>query len=105
MENNKAILFCGRTDNPEYPYNHFFGTEFQVRMCGFGTKNIAKVELEETTDPDSIYWGYKDFRDNQYHFVAPSKFQVTMCSPDSFQNEIQEGRGKLVRLKVTELNR
>lgn len=103
-----TFFFCGRTGKPDRPYNHFFKTEYQVRMCGFDKKDIAKVLVEETEETEGAYWGFKYLKDrfinaNEILFIYPTKMLVEICSPDSFKSEVSRGIGKFVRLRITEL--
>ena len=105
MDENTNIYYCGKTGDPELPYDALFESAYQVRMCGFSNEDIIKIRLEETEDSDSrgVYWGFKDLQLNELTLVFPSKKHLLMCSPDSFKSEIEEGTGKVVKLKVIEL--
>lgn len=103
MENNKFILYCGKTDDADEPFIHFFGSTIQTRMCGFGKDETARVQLEETEETEGTYWGFKNLETNEVAYIFSSEMLVKICSPDGFKGDVREGKGKFVRLKITEL--
>ena len=48
-------------------------------------------------------WAWYDAENDQYRMIYPSRFQVKMCSPDFFRRATKAREGKIVKLKVIEV--
>ena len=48
-------------------------------------------------------WAWHDFESDMYTLIYNCKLLVEMCSPDGFKRSTELGKGKIVKLKVVEV--
>lgn len=75
-----------------------FPSVFPVKMCGYDEDEIWVLNLEEDTDGD--YWSFQDTGEDTFHLIHPHKFLFDMCFPYGPDAEVEDGKGRIVRLKV-----
>jgi hypothetical protein len=63
--------------------------------------DIVELEVEESEEGE--YWGWLEFKNNEYRYIYPKRFMVDMCFPYGPQIEEKENKGRRVKLKLTEI--
>ena len=98
------IFYCNKTNGR---LNNFFnnkGIFAHGIVCG-SDEEVYEVDLVETTEEDSKYVGYLNFRTNEIEFVFNSRLQLSCCFPYGLDVELNANRGRIVYLKsVSETN-
>lgn len=85
-------------------YEHFEPDLMLLHMYGTRKEDVAFVEVEENkTNEETTYWGFYEMDKKKLNYIYPSKEQVQICSPDFFQRDVREGKGRYVNLIVTEI--
>jgi hypothetical protein len=85
-----------------YIFKHIYESPNLTRNCGGGP--CFKIRVSESKNgKKSDYWCWKRFEDEKYKFISHSRHLVEMASPDYFERDIRENRGKLVNLKLEEI--
>ena len=75
----------------------------QVRMCTDG--EVFEVDVEEATEVnDGSYWGWRD-PDDSICMIYPEFFLMNICFPDGAKAEEMAGRGRIIRVSVTEIRK
>jgi hypothetical protein len=62
---------------------------------------IVKVRLTE--DENGQYWGWLDKDETEPSMIWPSEVQFRMCFPYGYEAEEKAGKGKAIRLSITEI--
>jgi hypothetical protein len=65
---------------------------------------IVKVDVHEVAEdsPDGTHWGWLDSDDRDPTMIYPHRGMLEMCFPYGSKVEIERGKGRVVRLAVTE---
>lgn len=84
------------------PYEDFYPSTMQVRMCG--DHPIVRVRVSETETPtDRSYWAWWDNERQHFTMVYYSRVQVEICFAYGSKAEEARGRGKVCQVDVEEL--
>lgn len=94
--------YCEKNRETE-EYQNFFKNRIAVSMCGAELEDIVKVRISESEGENPTHWAYFDTETKEYRFVFKTEIQVKMCSPDFFKRDIEEGIGRIVKVKVKEI--
>lgn len=103
-------FYCIKKDRKPYPYDDFYKSILQCKMCGGTNKNIILVEVNESDCiKDETYVGFVHLdKEDQSSYdtiglIYPTFFMVDMCFPYGVKSAIELGRGKIINLKIKEL--
>lgn len=89
-------------------YTNVFPSTLHLKVCGSPPYYKVRVSLDEDGDYWSWYTGDATdphFRDDEYvfHFTAKDKVSVNVCFSNGCKIAEELGRGRLVRVKIEEL--
>jgi hypothetical protein len=92
-------MFAAATKQAKRPWNHIYGSRFQVEMCD-ATPVAIEVRILEAALPD-CYFAWHDFKCDELAFVYPSEELVRMCDPGGFEPAIARGEGQVVPVTIS----
>jgi len=83
---------------------HNLGERWWVEIHGL-REPIVEVDVVEVADDDpaATHWGWMDPGDTEPVMIYPREFLFSMCFPYGVQAEVDAGKGRVVRLAVTEI--
>jgi hypothetical protein len=96
-------LYCQKIKDKS-EYRNFYKNIVAVSMCGAKKEDIVQVMISEVETDNPTHWAYFDEEKKEFLFVFKTKTQVQMCSPNFFKTEIEEGKGRIVKVKITEID-
>ncbi len=86
----------------ETGYQDIFSNPRQTLMClGREPTDILKLDIQET--PDGPYWGWQNTGETKFCMIFSRELLLETCFPYGTKAEIERGKGRVVRLSVTEL--
>jgi len=80
---------------------HLYPSKVALRMCSVPEEDMKRVRV--SYDENGAYWGWWDAEKEHFTMIWPSRVQVEICFPYGSAAEERRGRGKLVQLKVEEI--
>lgn len=96
------VFYCHKLKSDRFPagfwYAHLFTHKQAVGMCG--SEPIIRVSVEEDQKGDYFGWEYSDKKN--FSMIYPSIKLVEICFPYGTKAEEEKGRGRVVKLKITE---
>lgn len=85
-------------------FDHVYYEKSQVMTCV--QIYIPIIPVTVTEDEEGSYWGWyeyeKDGKPAKLAHIYPTERQTQICSPDFFESNIAEGKGKILRLRIEE---
>lgn len=85
-------------------YSHIYYHESLVKMCV--QAHILVVPITVTEHEEGNYWGWYEYEEDgkpaRITHIYPSEHLTKICSPDYFQQDIKDGKGRLIRLRIEE---
>ena len=102
--------FAQRRDSKHHPsgfyYSGFYPHRALFATSGPGTIYSMRVTLIDATEAtDADYWAWWSSEDQTLKFIWASKAQVSMCFPYGPDAETARGRGRIVRVRVEEVQK
>jgi hypothetical protein len=81
------------------------GEKWWVEIHGL-PKPIVEVDVQEVAedDPSATHWGWIDTKKTDPVMIYPRRGLLEMCFIYGSKVEIDRGKGRIVRLAVTEVN-
>ena len=84
-------------------YSHIYPSIKQVQMCVDKDEPIYEIDVVEASDPsDDSYWGWMD-EHNEISMIYPNAQALQMCFPYGIEAEERAGRGRVIRVDITEI--
>lgn len=82
-----------------------FGERQWVELHGLPDP-ILEVDVAEVAEDDlaATHWGWMETGSTEPEMIYPRKFLLSMCFHYGVQAEVDAGRGRVVRLAVTEVD-
>jgi hypothetical protein len=83
---------------------HYVGDRRTIEFCGL-TEPIVEVDarLVEDGDPAATHWAWIDAKAEDPCMIYPRAGMFEMCFPYGSKIEVEHGKGRTVRLAVTEV--
>lgn len=83
---------------------HDVGDRRTIEFCG-RSEGILDVDVALVADdePSATHWGWIETGDTEPCMIYPVKGMFTMCFPYGPQIEVEHGKGRVVRLAVTQV--
>lgn len=83
---------------------HNLGERWWVEIHGLPDPIVEVDVIEvEADDPTATHWAWMDKDRNEPEMIYPRESLFSMCFPYDVQAEVDAGRGRVVRLAVTEV--
>lgn len=88
-------------------FRHFYPHPMGVSMCGADMSKVYRVRVEhdDNVSVRDRYWGWWDFKDGRWTLVYGSQIQLQVCFTYGHAIEEKSGRGRLLPVKVTPLEK
>jgi len=98
----KQRMFAHRTrEKGPHHWEHFGKTQFFVGLFG---KAFPIVSVDVEISEEGQYMGWLDSEKNEFHHIYYDFRLVDMCFTNGSKSEADRGRGKVVKLKVTQVD-
>lgn len=102
-----SIRYCTkeyRRQDGKFYYTNIFSTIKSVKMCIAEPAPIFKIDVIETKEIDeNSYYGWLEFEDSNISYIYPHLTLFSVCFPYGYKAEEERGIGKLIRVKIIEL--
>lgn len=95
-------MYCSKRKNGKYEY--FFNNPIAVSLCGVKKESIVPIKIREANEGEEhTHYGYLDIEDDEIRFIFEHYKSVQICSPDGFASKIEQGKGRIIKIVIEEL--
>lgn len=103
LESGRWRMFAHRYTNGDL---HNLGVRRYVEMHGVKAP-VVEVDVVEVPndDPRATHWGWMRPADTQPVMIYPREVLFRVCFPYGVEAEVAAGKGRVVRLAVTEIEK